>query len=242
MKFSRLVAGLYIAVALVAASGAIPIEINTDFYRGNTSVWQSAAHGAKVALIIGSIAASTALLIGSVLGFISAWYGGLIATIILWMATSIAAIPGILLVLILSYGMGGGISAVFFSVGLVSWVGVYRLVHAEVLNLRSQAHVESASSLGASVPSIAIRHILPCLKPILATQFVLHFMYAVKAETVLSFLGVGVHQQASWGRMLADAWAFGDLSNGNYTRIIVASLCLAGLMLTLQSHIYGRQK
>jgi peptide/nickel transport system permease protein len=242
MKMARFVIGFYIAVAIVAASGVIPVEINNDFYRGNSSVWQSAAHGAKVALIIGTIAACTSLFIGTVLGFLSAWYGGLIEAMILWMATSIAAIPGILLVLILSYGMGGGIGSVFFAVGLVSWVGVYRLVHTEVLNLRGQGHVEAARSLGASMTAIATRHILPCLKPILGTQFVLHFTYAVKAETVLSFLGVGVHQQASWGRMLADAWSFGDLQNGDYTRIAVASLCLAGLILALQSRIYGHQK
>jgi peptide/nickel transport system permease protein len=242
MKYARFVLGIYLAVAIIAASGVIHIEINNEFYRGQDGVWQSAAHGAKVAVIIGTIAACTSILIGSILGFISAWYGGILETFILWMATSIAAIPGILLVLILSYGMGGGISAVFFSVGLVSWVGIYRLVHAEVLNLRSQGHVESARSLGASVPAIARRHIFPCLKPILSTQFVLHFMYAVKAETILSFLGVGVHQQASWGRMLADAWAFGDLQQGNYARILIASFCLAGLMLALQSRISGRQK
>ncbi|MFT7516813.1 MAG: peptide/nickel transport system permease protein [Myxococcota bacterium] len=242
MKYARIALAFYIVVALVAASGAIPIEINNDFYRGHSSVWQSAAHGSKVALIIGSIAAITSVFIGSLLGFISAWYGGAVAAFILWMATSVAAIPGILLVLILSYGMGGGISAVFFAVGLVSWVGVYRLVHAEVLNLRNQPHVDAARSIGSSTPSIAVRHIFPCLKPILATQFFLHFMYAIKAETVLSFLGVGVHQQASWGRMLTDAWAFGDLSSGNYTRIIVASLSLAGLILALQSHTSSRQK
>ncbi|MDP6962565.1 MAG: ABC transporter permease [Planctomycetota bacterium] len=231
----------YIAIAILAALGFFPIEVNNDFFEGKQGLWQSAAHGCKVALIIGSVAALTSITIGTSLGFISAWYGGFSSAFILWLATSIAAIPGILLVLIFSYGMGGGISGVFFAVGLVSWVGVYRLVHTEVLNLKNSAHVESARAIGASVPVIALRHVLPCIRPIIGTQFILHFVYAVKAETVLSFLGVGVHQQASWGRMLADAWAFGDLQQGDYSRILIASVSLGILTLALQSRISSRQ-
>ncbi|MBC8369777.1 MAG: ABC transporter permease [Planctomycetes bacterium] len=242
MKLARLVLGLYLAIAILAVSGAFPIAIDNSFYFGKSHLWQSTAHGAKVALIIGTIAAGTAVSIGTVLGFISAWYGGVISAVILWLATSVAAIPGILLALVLSYGMGGGIAAVFFSIGLVSWVEVYKLVHAEVLNLQGQAHVEAARGIGAKVSTIALRHILPCLKPLLATQFQLLFIFSVKAETVLSFLGVGLHQQASWGRMLADAWAFGDLTNGNYARITIASLSLAILILALQKYTSCRQK
>lgn len=190
--------------------------------------------GIKVALSVGSLAATLAVLLGAMFGLVSGWYRGPLDAAILWLSSSVAAIPGILLVLVLSWMLGGSYVGVFVAVGLVSWVSVYRLVRVEVQRLKAAPFVDSARLQGAPARFLMVRHLVPNLLPVLLPQFLLHFLYAVKAEAILSFLGIGMQGHVSWGTMIADAWAYDDLGNERWWRLAAATGAMALLILALQ--------
>ena len=88
-------------------------------------------------------------------------------------------------------------------IGLTGWMGVARLVRAEVLSLQSRDFVSAARVLGASDFRIIFRHILPnALSPVLVAA-TLGVAGAILTESSLSFLGIGVQPPTpSWGNIL----------------------------------------
>jgi peptide/nickel transport system permease protein len=88
-------------------------------------------------------------------------------------------------------------------IGLTGWMGVARLVRAEVLTLREREFVLAARGLGASDLRIIVRHILPnAMSPVLVAA-TLGVAGAILTESALSFLGIGVQPPTpSWGNIL----------------------------------------
>ena len=190
--------------------------------------------GARVAVVVGLLAACIATALGALAGLLAGWFGGRVDATLLGIAGTVSALPGILLILVLAYLLGGGYVGVFAAVGLVSWVAVYRVVRSEVRRLRGLPYVEAALLHGAPAAHVLRRHLLPNLAPLLLVQFTLLFTWAVKAEVILSFLGVGMQDAPSWGLMMADAWGFEDLENGHWWRLAAATLAMLGLVLPVQ--------
>ncbi len=229
-------AGAFVSAPDLAAAWAPPSAGNwlgTD--QLGRDVLAQALAGARVALLVGLLAGGIATVLGAALGICAGWNGGLADRAIFAASALVSAVPGVLLVLVLGFLFGGGTLGVFLAVGLCSWVGTSRLVRAETLRLRGADFVVAARAGGAGGGRIALRHLLPNLAPLLGVQFALAFVFAVKAEIVLTFLGVGVVEGPSWGRMLADAWGFGDLDHGRWTRLAGVSAAAAGLVLAVQS-------
>lgn len=255
MKFWLTVLALYLLIAILGSLGLFPAEIDLGLNDPGTQVFAHASpnsgawlgtdqlgrdvlevtlQGVRVALSVGFLAAGVAVLLGALFGILAGWYGGRLDGFLLWLSGSVAAIPGILLVLVLSWMLGGGYLGVFLAIGLVSWVGIYRLVRVEVQRLQTEPYLLAAKLHGATTSFLVVRHLLPNLGPILLTQFVLHFIYAIKAEAILSFLGIGMQGYMSWGTMIADAWAFNDLGNDRWWRLTAATLAMALLVLAMQ--------
>ena len=198
------------------------------------SVLELVVRGARLALLVGILGGGLAVLLGTLFGLAAGWWRGPVDSAALWFSGAVAAIPGILLVLTLGFMLGGGLAALLLGIGMASWVGVFRLVRAEVRRMRNESHVLAARALGAGSIHILHRHLLPRVLPLVLVQFTLHFVFAVKAEVLLSFLGVGISGAASWGGMIADAWAFNDLGHGRWWRLTAATLAMAGLVLAVQ--------
>jgi peptide/nickel transport system permease protein len=93
--------------------------------------------------------------------------------------------------------------------GLTGWMGVSRIVRAEVLSLREREYVLAARALGLSMPRIVVRHVLPnALAPVIV-YCSLVIGTTILAEAALSFLGLGVPPPTpTWGAMVNDARQF----------------------------------
>lgn len=191
--------------------------------------------GCWTAFLIGGLAAGGAIVVGAGLGLLSGWYHGWLDRFVLWLSTAVSAIPGIVLILVIAAAMGPGLPALITAFIAVSWVGVYRIVRAETRRLRDAEYVRTALASGARTRSILGRHLLPQFLPLIAVQYGLAFVGAIQAEAVLSFLGLGAPELASWGRMIAEAWTWDDLGHGRWWRLTAASLALAGLALSVQT-------
>jgi len=103
-----------------------------------------------------------------------------------------------------------GIGVVIFVIAVTSWTYIARIVRGQVLSLREKEFVESARASGAGHSRIIFREILPNLTaPIIVYASIL-VPQVILYEAALSYLGVGVVDQPSWGQMISDAT--GDFS------------------------------
>ena len=191
--------------------------------------------GAQVSITVGLAAALMATLLGTVLGAIGGYFGGRAGDFLEWVYNVFTAIPYILLVFalaaVLKSGplagtLGSGVWTVVIILSLVGWTGIYRLVRAEYMKHRSREYVRAAEAIGASHASRMFTHILPNISHVVLVQLSLHVVGFIKAEVILSFLGLGVPiDMVSWGTMLSEAQT--ELVLGKWWQLVAATAFMA---------------
>ena len=98
-----------------------------------------------------------------------------------------------------------GLGVVIFVISFTSWTYMARIVRGQTLSLREKEFIEASRSMGASNTRIIFRELLPNLTaPIIVYASIL-IPQVILYEAALSFLGVGVTDQPSWGQMIAEA-------------------------------------
>jgi peptide/nickel transport system permease protein len=162
-----------------------------------------ALKGARVALLIGGLTSLIAIPLALLFGVGAGYFGGRFDDFVFFLISTLASMPGLLLLIALIMAMGRGTLSVCVALGVTSWVGFCRLARAETLKLRELDYVRAARVLGVSEPGIIFRHILPNLAHLIVITFVLMFSGLVLSEAVLSWLGIGV--DGSWGQMIDGA-------------------------------------
>jgi len=111
--------------------------------------------------------------------------------------------PPIVLAMIAVSVMGQTIFSVAVTIGIVSWMGLARLVRASFLSMKEQEFVTAARSLGANNLRIIIQHILPNITGTIIVVVTLGMARAILFESALSYLGLGIQVPVpSWGSML----------------------------------------
>jgi len=200
---------------------------------------------AKISLSVGLIANVIAVPLGMILGAIAGYYGGKIDTLIVWLFSTLASIPGIILLIALKFAFAGirlgpidlsGIQGVYVALAVVSWIGTCRLVRAETMKLRELDYVLAARAAGRRSLAILFSHILPNVFHIGIIQFSLGFVYAIKSEVMLSYLNLGVESgQPSWGTMINEARM--QLFAGRWWELTAAVTAMFFLVLALS--IFG---
>jgi peptide/nickel transport system permease protein len=162
-------------------------------------------HASRIALGIGFIATGIALLIGTIIGGLMGYFSGVIDIIGMRLVEIFEAIPTLFLLLTFVAFFGRSIYMMMIIIGITSWSGYARYVRAEFLKLREQDFVQAAVACGLPLWSILFRHMLPNgLAPLLvAASF--GVASAILAEATLSFLGLGLIDDPSWGQMLNQA-------------------------------------
>jgi peptide/nickel transport system permease protein len=195
-------------------------------------VYSLVVHGSRVSLLVG---VTTMLLttLGGVLVGLLAGFNRRLDTLIMRLMDGMMAFPAILLAIALMAARGPGVWNVIVALSVVYMPRTAILIRSTVLGIRDLDYVQAARALGRRDLSIALRHILPnCVGPMLV-QGSFIFAYAILAEAILGFLGVGVPPYVpSWGNVIA--------SGKNVIReAFWVSLCpgvaltLAGLSLNL---------
>ncbi|HTG80639.1 MAG TPA: oligopeptide ABC transporter permease [Geobacteraceae bacterium] len=159
--------------------------------------------GARISLKVGFVAVGIAVLVGTVIGLVSAYYGGMIDAIFMRFVDIMLCFPTFFLILAVIAILEPSIWYIMIIIGLTGWMGVARLVRAEVLSIRERDYVMAAKSIGASDMRIIFRHVLPnALSPVLVSA-TLGVAGAILTESALSFLGIGVQPPTpSWGNIL----------------------------------------
>ncbi|MBC5764337.1 ABC transporter permease [Ramlibacter albus] len=198
-------------------------------------VLEKAVKGAQVSIMVGIAAAFLATIIGTLLGALAGYFGGKVGDFLEWVYNVFTSIPYILLIFALAavfkYGPMGkvfssSIAPVVIILGIVGWTGIYRLVRAEYIKHRNREYVRAAEAIGATHMSRMFVHILPNVSHVVLVQLSLHVVSFIKAEVILSFLGLGVPiDMVSWGTMLAESQT--ELVLGKWWQLVAATAFMA---------------
>jgi oligopeptide transport system permease protein len=167
--------------------------------------------GAQVSLSIGILVQVIVLAIGGTIGLVAGYFGGWIDNLLMRFTDIMYAFPDLLFVLIIVAALGPTFLNIFIAIGLVSWVGLARLVRGQVLSIKEKEFVEAAKAAGTSPFKIIARHLLPnSLGPVIVV-LTFGIPAAIFTEAVLDFLGVGLRPpQPSWGVMVFEGYAAVD--------------------------------
>ena len=161
--------------------------------------------GTRIAFYTGILTSLIAIPLGVLLGLLGGYYGGKVDSLVVWLTATVASMPGLLFILAISLVVGKGLLGVVVGIGLTTWVGACRTIRAEVMKHRERAYVLAARTLGYSDLRIMFRHILPNVMHLVLIQFSIRFPSAVATEVFISFLGIGVQGEPSWGIMINNA-------------------------------------
>lgn len=194
--------------------------------RQGRDVVAKAIKGAQVSIFVGVAAALVATLIGTLLGAVAGYFGGKIGDFLEWLYNVFTAVPEILLIFAFAAVLGRGVTTIVLILGLTGWTACYRLVRAEYIKHRSREYVLAATAIGAGNVSRMFVHILPNISHVILVRLSLYVVAFIKAEVILSFLGLGVPvDSVSWGTMLNEAQA--ELILGKWWQLIAATVFMA---------------
>lgn len=174
--------------------------LGTESNGGDVLSW--IIHASRIALAIGFISTGIAVTIGIVIGAITGYFAGRLDIIGMRLIEIFEAVPTLVLLLTFVAFFGRNLYLMMAIIGLVSWTGDARFVRAEFLRLRNQDFVQAATALGLPLRSILFRHMLPNgIAPVLVSAS-FGVASAILYEATLSFLGLGLVDQPSWGQLL----------------------------------------
>lgn len=159
-------------------------------------------HASRIALSIGFIATGIAVVIGIIIGGLMGYFSGIVDLIGMRLVEIFSSIPTIYLLIAIVAFYGRNLYLMMIVIGLTGWVGYAIFVRAEFLKLRQQDFVQAAVACGLPLRSVLFRHMLPNgISPVLVNAS-FGVASAILTESTLSFLGLGLVEEPSWGQML----------------------------------------
>jgi peptide/nickel transport system permease protein len=158
----------------------------------------------RLSLLVGVAGAGLAGIVGTLLGAVGAWAGGAVDRALMALSDLLLALPRLVLLLVGVALWQPGLQTILIVLVGTGWMGIARLVRAEVIAVRARPFVPAALALGASPARLLFRHVLPnAIGPALVAT-TLGVGNAILLESGLSFLGLGIQPPApSWGNMIA---------------------------------------
>jgi ABC-type dipeptide/oligopeptide/nickel transport system permease subunit len=195
------------------------------------SVLYKTIQGTRVALSVGIITAFLSAPIGIFFGCVSGYFGGWIDDLIVWFITTLSSIPNILLLIAISYTMGRGMMAVYIALTATSWISLARILRGEVLKHKQKEYLIAAESIGVGHTKRIFKHLLPNITHQIILSMTFMIEIAIRSEVLLSYLGLGVQNLPSWGKMIDDAK--GELSTGVWWQLTGATVAMFFLMFAI---------
>jgi peptide/nickel transport system permease protein len=158
----------------------------------------------RLSLLVGVVGAGVSGLVGTLAGALAGWRRGVLDRSLMALADLLLALPRLVLLLVGVALWAPGLTTILVVLVATGWMGVARLVRAEVIAVRARPFVDAATALGASPRRVLFRHVLPSAIGPAVVATTLGVGNAILLESGLSFLGLGIQPPApSWGNMIA---------------------------------------
>ena len=243
---ARLVAACALLLLVVVCGGVLrPQATATDF--AQKSLAPCLAHlfgtdwmgrdmlartvtGLSTSVWVGLAASVCSGAIALVLALVSALGGQAADAVVGWLIDLVMGVPHMVLLILVSYGLGRGFWGVTLAVALTHWGSLARVLRAEAIQIRDQPYLRLAQAAGASRSRIAFAHVMPAVLPQLIVGLVVAFPHAILHEASITFLGFGLGaDEPAIGVILSEAMQY--LSMGYWWLAVLPGLALVAVVL-----------
>lgn len=191
--------------------------------------------GTRVTLLTGTTAAAFVVLIGTVIGVVAGYLGGITDKFLSALTSVFMAIPSLPFTIVLVTFLEPSIWNIVLAICLTSWTSTARVVRSKVIELKEQPFIKIEETLGQRKWYIMGRHMLPNISEIILMRSTLAVSSAMLTEASISFMGLGVYNQKSWGSILYYAFRRNGVVANFYwwyvPPIICISLCIFAFIL-----------
>ncbi|MDR3434988.1 ABC transporter permease [Telmatospirillum sp.] len=194
--------------------------------------------GLALSLRVGVIASFASSLIALVLALAAATLGSTVDHMVGVLVDTFFAVPHLVLLILVSFALGGGTSGVIVAVAVSHWPRITRVLRAEILQVLSSDYVRVAHGFGRSPFKIAVEHLVPHLIPQVLVGFLLLFPHAILHEAGLTFLGFGIEpNRPAVGILLAESMRY--LTAGYWWLAVFPGLSLLLMVLAFDGLAAG---
>ena len=174
-----------------------------------------------------------ASILSSIIAIILAFVGSInskLDSFIAWLVDLFLSVPHILLIILISIGLGGGAFGVTMGVALTHWTSLIRILRAEIKQINTSEFVKLSQRFGKSKIWIAKKHILPLVITQIIVGTILIFPHAIMHEASVTFLGFGLspHEPAI-GVILSESMKY--LATCNWWLALFPGLALLIIVL-----------
>ncbi|MBV8962590.1 MAG: ABC transporter permease, partial [Hyphomicrobiales bacterium] len=146
----------------------------------------------RISLSVGIAAMLVTLIVGFAVGAFAAYLGGFIDVALMRLTDVMLCFPSVFLLLFVAAFVTPTLTSIALMIGLTCWMEIARIVHAQILSLKSADFIAAAQLAGAPAWRIVLRQILPnTLAPLLVAA-TLNTANAILLESYISFLGYGI--------------------------------------------------
>lgn len=165
--------------------------------------------GGQSSLEVGFVAAFAAMAIGTLYGLVSALLGGAVDMVMMRIVDILLSIPSLFVLMFLDAVFKPSTGLMILILASTSWIGVSRLVRAEVLTLKTRVYVEAAQASGSSIWRIMFKHLFPNFIGTVLVASTFSIADTILMVAGLSFLGLGLPPPApNWGAELSTAMSY----------------------------------
>jgi peptide/nickel transport system permease protein len=188
--------------------------------------------GLSISLWIGLGAAAASAAIALALAIVATTGGRRADATVSFLIDMGLGLPHLVLLILISFALGGGRMAVVVAVGATHWPRLARILRAEMLQILDSDYVKVSRRFGRSWAFVARRHLLPHVAPQMLVGMLLLFPHAILHEAGLTFLGFGIEPSTpAIGVMLAESMRY--LTAGYWWLGIFPGLALLVTVLAL---------
>jgi oligopeptide transport system permease protein len=194
----------------VPQKGAPSLE-NGHFFgvdQTGRDLYSRVIQGTQISLTVGVLGSGVAVVLGTLYGAIAGYFGGRLDSAMMRFVDILYSIPFMFILILLLIIFGRSFALLFMGIGLVSWLGMARVVRGQTLTLKNREFVEAAIATGVKPLAIVIRHIVPNLLGIVVVYATLLIPEMILLESFISFLGLGIQEpNTSLGALISEGAA-----------------------------------
>ena len=169
-------------------------------------------YGGRISLTISFIVVFMEVILGIIFGGLAGYFAGWVDTLVMRIVDIFNCLPTLPLMLIIGAILDAlGIKAnvrIYYMMAFLTffgWTGIARMVRGQILSLREQEFMVSATARGLSTSRKIFRHLIPNIMPQLIVSMTLGLGSVILSESTLSYLNLGVPKPyAAWGGMIGD--------------------------------------
>ena len=234
-------------VPLASKGGGISLEHPLGLIPGTgRDLLAQLLYGSRISFLVAFLTTLFALSVGLFVGIAGGYLRGRVDDALGRFTDFFLAFPAFFMIVALStpvvqriqsWNIGGDnfarIVFLIFFLSFFGWPGFSRLIRSQVLSIRERDYITAAQAMGAKRSRIILKEILPNIWAPVIVVVSLSLPGYLAAESVYSFLGLGIQPPAStWGILLSNASRF-VTAMPSFFLIVAGSLVIVVLAFNL---------